>query len=247
MPNADRDQFAPAPEGDRGEYQSQVRRSGRRRKAVIGVTGLAAVLGVGAFVITDRVTDHSSTRDVAAISAPQPAAVTSPASPPTSPGHTPSPSASASVTPADATRAEPDPEVSREIVAARSRAAADGVPLLRGLTSKALGSVSDVRVTSSGSPQAVGGTLKVVSARGDLTGYQEMAWVGDQGEAVGDARCSQQFRLSNDVEATKRPTLLVCWHTSATKSVYTVALSLKSPPSRKASVAAIDKAWAKLS
>jgi hypothetical protein len=247
MPNADRDQFPPEPEGERSDYQPRARSSGRRRKAVIGVTGLAAVLGVGAFVITDRLSEPSSTRDVAAISAPRPAAATSPAPSPTSPAPTPSPSASPSATSAAATVAEPDPEVSREIIAARSRAAADGVPLLRGLTSKALDSVSDVRVTSSGSPQAVGGTLKVVSARGDLTGYQELAWVGDDGEAVGDARCSQQFRLSNDVKATKRPTLLICWHTSAAKSVYTVALSLKSPPSKRASVAAIDQAWAQLS
>jgi hypothetical protein len=247
MPSADHDQFAREPAGERGEYPTPARRSDRRRRAVIGVTALAAVLGAGAFAITDRLTRDSDTRDVAAIPAAQPEAVTGPAAPATSAGPSAGTPASASVTTADATRAEPDPDVSKEIVAARSRAAADGVPLLRGMTSKPLDSVADVQVKSSGSPHDAGGTLKVVSARGDLTGYQELAWVGDNGEAVGDARCTQQFRLSNDVKATKRPTLLICWHTSAAKSVYTVALSLKSPPSKRASVAAIDQAWAKLS
>jgi hypothetical protein len=239
MPHPDHDQFAPEP---------QASRSYRRRNAVLGVTGLAAVLGVGAFIITDRLTDDSSTRDVTAISAPQPQAVTASAS---TPANSPTVSASASRSPSPsataATKEAPDPAVSKEIVAARSKAAADGVPLRRALSAEGNGSVTDVHVTNSGSPQDAGGTLKVVSAHGDLTGYQEMAWVGDKGEVVGDARCTQMFRLSNDEKATKRPTLLVCWRTSAAKSVYTVALSAKSPPSKKASVAAIEKAWAKLS
>ncbi|WP_250007122.1 hypothetical protein [Actinoplanes sp. M2I2] len=140
-----------------------------------------------------------------------------------------------------------DPEVSKEIVAARSKAAADGVPLRRGISSKSLTTVKDVKVENLGSARSPEGTLKVVSARADLTGYEELSWVGGEGEPVGPAQCTQKFRLSNDMKPMERRSLLVCWRTSAERSVYTVAVNPKARPSKEASVAAITKAWAKLS
>lgn len=218
----------------------------RRRRLVLGAAGLAAVLGVGAVVITDRLTDDAVTRDVAAISVPEPVVSTEPPST-TEPTSYPTTAAPVTASPTVTTvKPKPDPEVSKKIVIARSKAAADGVPLQRALTGRALNVPSDVQTTTTGSPQAPGGSLKVVTARGDLTGYEELSWVGDDGEPVGTARCTQQFRLSNDAKPTKRPTLLVCWRTSASRSVYTVAVNLKASPSAQASVAAIDKAWAKL-
>jgi hypothetical protein len=89
-------------------------------------------------------------------------------------------------------------------------------------------------------------TLKVVSARGDLTGSKELLWVADGGHPVGNARCSQKFRFNSKSDVTEKPTLLICWRTSATRSVYTVAVTLDGRPSEQASVATIDKVWAQL-
>src|SRR5262245_20140734 len=46
-------------------------------------------------------------------------------------------------------------------------------------------------VSSSGSLKKDRHTLRVVTARGDLTGQEELAWVVDGGHPVGEARCTQ--------------------------------------------------------
>ncbi|MFC7279249.1 hypothetical protein ACFQS1_35255 [Paractinoplanes rhizophilus] len=88
--------------------------------------------------------------------------------------------------------------------------------------------------------------MRVVSARSDLTGQRELAWVGDEGEPIGNARCTQRIRLSNNQTATVRRNLLLCWRTSSEKSVYTVAVDLDGKPSRIKSVASIERQWSKL-
>ena len=101
-------------------------------------------------------------------------------------------------------------------------------------------------VSESGSLPKDRRTLKVVSARGDLTGSHELLWVADGGHQVGSARCSQKFRFNAKSAVSEKPTLLICWRTSATRSVYTVAVNLDGRPSEKASVATIDKVWDEL-
>jgi hypothetical protein len=101
-------------------------------------------------------------------------------------------------------------------------------------------------VSESGSLPKDRRTLRVVSARGDLTGSKELLWVADGGHPVGNARCSQKFRFNAKSAVTEKPTLLICWRTSAIRSVYTVAVNLDGRPSEKASVATIDKVWAEL-
>jgi hypothetical protein len=101
-------------------------------------------------------------------------------------------------------------------------------------------------VTNSGSLAKERRTLRIVSARGDLTGARELTWVADGGHPVGSARCSQKFRFNPKSAVSEKPTLLICWRTSATRSVYTVAVDLDGRPSEKASVATIDKVWAEL-
>jgi len=103
-----------------------------------------------------------------------------------------------------------------------------------------------VQVTNSGSLPRDHHTLRVVSARGDLTGQRELAWVADAGHPVGDALCSQNFRFNPGSSAGPRPTMLICWHTSADRSVYTVAVDIDHPPSERASVATIDRVWSTL-
>lgn len=104
----------------------------------------------------------------------------------------------------------------------------DGIPV----TIKDTGSVKDNRHS-----------MRVVSGKGDLTGQRELAWPADEGTAVGDARCTQNFQFNAQQGAGIRPTMLICWRTSATKSVYTVAVDVKEKPSPQASVATLDKEW----
>ena len=90
--------------------------------------------------------------------------------------------------------------------------------------------------------------MRVVSARQDLTGYRELGWVTAEREQVGDGvQCTQRIQLSPDSPAKVRPTLLLCWRTSAARSAYTVAVDFKGKPSVQESVAEINKAWSKLS
>jgi hypothetical protein len=97
-------------------------------------------------------------------------------------------------------------------------------------------------VVQTGSNQE-GHTLKVASAPLDLTGYRELAWVRG-GERHGAATCTQKITVSPDVPPKVKPTLLICWRTSAKKSAYTVAVDFQGHPSATESVAALTKAWA---
>jgi len=103
-----------------------------------------------------------------------------------------------------------------------------------------------VTVRSSGSMPKDHHTLRVVSANSDLTGQRELAWVADKGQPVGDARCTQNFRIGPGAPARVRPTLLICWRTSAQRSVYTVAVDVDHRPSPKASVDELDRVWNEL-
>ena len=226
-----------------GSYDPDAaRRSRRRKQAAVGAVGVAAILGAGAFLVTEAVTRDSGAPEPAAL-APQPTATSAATSaaparkasrpPAVSVSRTPSPSASARTK----TAAE-------RVAAARSAAAEDGVKVQRPLpAATAAGMLGDVTVTDSGSLREDGGTLRVVSARGDLTGHQELGWVADDGDPVGSARCSQTFRFAGNTKPARKPNLLVCWRTSAAKSVYTVTVALDGHPSKQDSVAALAKRW----
>jgi hypothetical protein len=130
------------------------------------------------------------------------------------------------------------------VAAARAYAAKHTVPITHPLAPPtAPSAIGDLTVTSR---QRGDRTLRIVSARGDLSGQRELSWVADKGRRQGSARCSQTIRLSPDVAPERRPTLLLCWRTSAKRSVYTVMVDLHGRPSVRQSVAAIDTAWAKL-
>jgi hypothetical protein len=77
----------------------------------------------------------------------------------------------------------------------------------------------------------------------DLTGYRELAWVRE-GKPVGEATCTKTIAVSANVPPKEKPTLLICWRTSAQKSAYTVAVDFDTPPSEAKSVAELGKAWA---
>jgi hypothetical protein len=234
---------------DNGMYTSAASRRTRRTKlAAVGAAGLLAILGVGGAVYQLTDDNDSGPAEPGAMGVAVDASTApAPASPSRSAAGRVKPKAAAaaptpSPTPSPVHR-KTDAERKKAMV---GKAAAEARNLVKQPLPPAGGtaaSVSNVTVTRTGKP---GNSLKVVSAGQDLTGYRELAWVADEGEAVGDARCTSTIRLSNAAEPRERPTLLLCWRTSATKSVYTVAVDSKGRPSKKASVAAIDERWAKL-
>ena len=250
----DDNRAAEGPQPDDGTsevYASAMSRRSRRRKlAVAGAAGLAAILGGGAFLLTDALTDEpkTTTSEVAAL-APQaaPASVAPSASDGSSSAvrRTPASPAAQRATPAPSQK----PKTFRERLTQAREANEKAGTTPRNPLRPTNGVITPAAVTvqESGSVRKDGRSLRVMSARSDLTGQRELAWVAGKGERVGTARCSQNFQLSNSVKPKVRPTLLVCWRTSATKSVYTVSVDVKRPPSKQASVAAIDEAWAKLS
>ena len=224
--------------------------SRRRKQAAVGAVGLAAILGGGAFLVTDHLTDSGTVTSDSGALAPLTLPAETSASPSVRP---PSSAPAASSAPAGKVSRSPsaspgtEPQTARErIQAAREAAAKNGVEVQRPLPAANSPVVRELRVTNSGSLKEDGRTLRVVSARGDLSGYKELAWVADGGEKVGAATCSQTFRFASNAEAERKPNLLICWRTSATASVYTVMVDLDGKPSKQDSVAALAKQWSRL-
>ncbi|HEU4347088.1 MAG TPA: hypothetical protein VFR35_04790 [Actinoplanes sp.] len=157
------------------------------------------------------------------------------------------PGGTATVRPADPDPAPSKKSVAQEIADARAAAARDGHPLQRPLTAApgAAAAIGPVTVTNQGSLKT-GGTMRVVSARYDLTGQRELLWAADRGKPVGSARCTQNFRFSNDAAPKERPSMVLCWRTSASRSVLTVAVASQGRPAAAKSVAVIDRRWAEL-
>jgi hypothetical protein len=89
-------------------------------------------------------------------------------------------------------------------------------------------------------------TLHVVYARSYLAGQHELKWAADAGHVVGAARCTKNFRIGEYASASVKPTMLLCWRLSPTRSVLTVAVDVEHPPSEQASVEKINEVWAQL-
>ncbi|MEV4348693.1 hypothetical protein AB0J83_29905 [Actinoplanes sp. NPDC049596] len=243
--------------GDEGVYQSDMhdrqerRRKQRAKQAVVGVAGLA-VLGAGAYFVTTQVTGQTTeTRDAGALAPITSAATSAPASASASP----EPTAEAdAVTPTkgavkQSTSPTPSPSPSRsmsveqEIKEAREKAAKDGYNVKRPVTpapNAATGPVTEHNENRKN------GTFRVVTARHDLSGQRELLWVANGGESVGSADCTQTFKFSNNDKPQVKKNMLVCWRTSASRSVVTVMVDYNGNPSKTDSVKAIDREWAKL-
>ncbi|GAB7041707.1 MULTISPECIES: hypothetical protein [Catenuloplanes] len=251
----------PEPE-DGSAYTSAAARRPRRRKQIIaGAAGVFAVLGVAGAVVAVQANNQPDPAPPANVGALPPLDDAVPV-PSAQPGATvrtgsapatasPSPGAPRSTGAARAVETPPDPpERSRTAERKDEDAGAAALPQ----PTKTLRALPDSRSTVKGSEVTVDETrsadkrrrLRVASARTDLTGYQELAWVTDDTTKVGDVECTNKIRLSPDVPATERPTLLICWRLSGTKSVYTVAVDMDGRPAPEESVAALSKRWQEL-
>jgi hypothetical protein len=180
--------------GDDGVHPATpARRS--RGLVVAGVIGLAAVLGGGSYLITDHLRggddkgattsigriDSVETSDAPSAEASAPASTQpSAAAAPASATAAPSPAPAATLTsPTDAAK------VKKEIQAAREKAAKDGYPLQRPLQDKGQPVEADTRME-----KYAGGTMRITTAKGDLTGQKDQLMAGDAGVPVGAARCT---------------------------------------------------------
>jgi hypothetical protein len=242
---------------DDGVYQSSANHdhSRKRRLAVAGVVVLAALLGGGAYLITAKVTggQHTDAGDTGAL-VPM---VTTPAVGDTAGSGEPTPAtATATPKPTISTKQavkqslSPSPiptesmSVEDQIKAARELAAREGHPLQRALTTApGVAAAEAVQERNEARPN---GSLRIVTARSDLTGQRELLWAADGGTRYGDVTCTQNFRFSNNSKPTIRPTLLLCWRTSARKSVATVLVDREGKPSTTECARIIDEEWAKL-
>ncbi|WP_030438886.1 hypothetical protein [Actinoplanes subtropicus] len=90
------------------------------------------------------------------------------------------------------------------------------------------------------------GTVRVTTAKGDLTGQRYLRMAADQGEPVGQARCTQRLRFANAAGAQVLPSVLLCWRVSAQRSVVTFTVAKKGRPSPRVSESIINGEWAKL-
>ena len=87
--------------------------------------------------------------------------------------------------------------------------------------------------------------VRVVAARADLTGGLELAWAADAGQKVGAVSCTNKTRLTPDQPPRVRPTLMLCWRTSPSLSVYTLVVDPKatSPVPTTDAAATVDAVW----
>jgi hypothetical protein len=216
----------------------------RRVRVGLGLAGLA-VVGVSSYAVTDHLTAHEAT--TAGKSASSAAVDTDEAgvpgnADPSSPAATTSPAATAGP------GSEPRTDAER-VAAAKSFAADHGVkefhPVLPKDVPELSAAAAAAKETSIGSVKQ-GWTMRIITAKGDLTGQRELGWVAGGVMKVGRVSCSQTFQLANEEKPTVKPSLLVCWQTSATKSVATVAVNLRGRPSPNQSAEVIRREWRKL-
>ncbi len=87
--------------------------------------------------------------------------------------------------------------------------------------------------------------VRVVAARTDLTGALELAWAGDAGTKVGPVSCTNKTKLTPDQPARVRPTVMLCWRTSASLSVYALVIDPKAttPVPMTDAAATVQSVW----
>ncbi|SDT79102.1 hypothetical protein [Actinoplanes derwentensis] len=220
--------------------QSPARSQRRRRRLAVGTAGLAALLGPSAYVVTSEIVDES--RQTTAQQVPVVAPVT------TAQASAPPGGASGAMRPAapeQTVEAAPSPlssEVIKEILDARKKMADDGVDLKRPLQPSTTATADSVKAITEGSLNS-GGIVRMVTAREDLTGQRELAWVSGGIKKYRDVPCSQTVRFSADSQPEKKDNLLICWRTSPTKSVISIVVDPEGKPSRTKAVNALKEEW----
>jgi hypothetical protein len=222
-----------------------VRSRMNRTRLAVGTAGLAAVLGAGAYVVTSRIVNESEQTVAQEVASIMPAADRPDASPDANPSASVSPSVSPVPTTDASGKAIPS-HVVEEIREARRKMAEDGVPVKPPILPKvAAKPVSDVKRTTTGSIQK-GGIVRVITARGDLSGQEELAYVAGGVWKEGKASCTQTFQFSTNPAPGKRDNLLMCWRTDPEKSVIIMVVDPKGDPSENKALKVLADNWRSL-
>ena len=200
--------------------------AGRRKQVAVAAVGLTALLGVGTYMITAQVVDGHHTTTA------QPAGATPAGQGKGEANPGPSPAPSQSMT------------VDERVKAAREAAAKDGYTVKRPLTPAP--GVREPTDLVERNEKVKNGALRIITARSDLTGQRALLWAADKGKRYGKTSCTQNFKFSNNETPAVRPTLLLCWRTSANRSVATALVDYGGHPSVSKSLAIIDREWARL-
>ncbi|MCW2506382.1 MAG: hypothetical protein JWO79_4666 [Actinomycetia bacterium] len=217
----------------------------QRKQLIAGTAGLAIVFGGSVALTRYFVTDEASKGSQGDSGSP---AVISPGGTPLAATPSAGPGTGAARPPAAAVKpAPPSPRPTsraQRIAAARAAVKKAGPTVHHAVPQTRTDEPLTVRTYGS---QQQGNYLKVVSAHTNLSGQKELAWAADDGHAVGAARCTQKFAFSNQSTPAVKPTLLVCWRTTADRSAYTVAVVRSGRPSEQRSATMLNEAWTKLS
>lgn len=236
---------------DDGVYVSQRRRVQRRKKALVAVVGLAAVLGGGAYGVTMWKTAREATiiaGDTGALGPVRTPFSESPSPSPSSRSATPSPSVRSTVARLSGVpqMARPSPTPTPPGQADDAVAAAQVSRLLRAHRETRPGTLvaasQPITVANEAGPD--GTTIRVVSARYDVTARGAMLWAADEGLPIANARCTQNLLVNGRAQV--RPGMMLCWRASPGRSVVAVATSKYGRPAAALSAAAIERAWSHL-
>jgi hypothetical protein len=90
-----------------------------------------------------------------------------------------------------------------------------------------------------------GHTLRLVAARGDLTGDLDLKFVTGATTGHDDVKCTQTLRFSTNLPATVRPTMMLCWRVSPGLSVYALDVNQNGPKEDEL-VGLINRLWSDL-
>jgi hypothetical protein len=235
----------PAPEG--GLYTSASATgpddsARHRRRLVAGVTGAAAVLTGAGFLVTQLMNEQQPTLPEPAALAPQTTLATA--------GPTPEETAPVTRTPGITRHAAPverSPAASAEASPAVSRPATVNPDSAEARASAAIDELRErlrlserTKVTEHAYED---GTMRVVSFWRDATGESLLRRAGDEGTPAGNgARCTTEIRNEPDLDLGGPPTLM-CWRTSASRSV--VVVTSASTDAEATAVSLIETEWAK--
>jgi len=87
-------------------------------------------------------------------------------------------------------------------------------------------------------------TIRIVAGRTDLTDKLELAWRADAGHLVGETKATCTNNVTIGERTQVRPTVMLCWRTTSTFSVYSLIIDPKSKGVTDADgAAAVDVAW----
>lgn len=216
------------------------------------VAGAVVVLGAGSYGAATWLAgrDATATREPGALAPLVSEPPMEPSAPPESPSaspsmETPAPGLGPATKAGVRQSSRPSPTPSAPVMADEELASAQVSRLIqpRPARSGINAASQENRVTVRHEVTPDGANVRVVSARYDLTQSWQKLWVADVGRPIGSVRCTQNFRADGQPVDQVRPGLLLCWRTSAGKSVVAIATGR---PQETYVAAVVEREWSVL-